>query len=264
MNERLGKGAARWRVAWVVWIALSSLAVGYPAWADSVTELAARLATLRNEVEELARQLNDNTAESKASLQSLARQRSDLELEVQREETRLKKLSSALAKRRVEVEAERAKGERLTPLFEQTLVRVHAHVEGSLPFRRGERLDALRKLEEQHRAGLLTAPRALSRLWSFVEDEFRLTRENGLYQQTVRVDGQERLAEVVRLGMVALYYKAEDGAVGSAVREEQGWRYEPIVEPQQQQAVLELFSSFKKQIRVGYFELPLALTQVQR
>lgn len=264
MNIRHGKGAGRLRVAWVASIALASFAVGFPAWADSVTELAARLATLRNDVEELARQLNDNTAESKASLQSLARQRSDLELEVQREQTRLKKLSSALAKRRVEVESERAKGERLAPLFNRTLAQVHAHVQESLPFRRGERLEALQKLEEQHRAGLLTAPRALSRLWSFVEDEFRLTRENGLYQQTVVVDGQERLAEVVRLGMVALYYKTEGGAVGNAVRHEQGWRYEPIAEPQQQQAVLELFRSFKKQIRVGYFELPRALVEVQR
>ncbi len=261
MKERLQANLSRLRVAWTVAGFAVALAVSLPAWADTVAALAARLATLRNEVEDLARQLNEDADQHKASLQSLRRQRSDLELEVQREQTRVKKLSAALSKRRSEVEAERAKGEKLTPLFGDVLEQVYSHVERSLPFRRDERLAALRKLEEQHRDGSLTASRALSRLWSFVEDEFRLTRESGLYQQTVTVDGEERLASVVRLGMVALLYQTESGEVGSAVRDGDGWRYEPITKPRARGAVLELFSSFKKQIRVGYFELPSALVQ---
>jgi len=217
------------------------------------------LAQLRGEVEQLAQSLSAKNTETKDALHSLSRQRSDLELELQREETRVQKLSAAVAKHRAEMAAEQAKGERLVPLYNESFAKTKEYIEGSLPFRRSQRLSALNKLDEQYKAGLLSPPRALSRLWSFIEDEFRMTRENGLFQQTVTVNGEERLAEVVRLGMVMLFYKTDDGLVGKAVAQNGAWTFEAIDNPDGQRAVLDLFTSFKKQIRVGYFQLPNAL-----
>ncbi len=226
------------------------------------SQLAARLAQLRGDVETLAQDLSTKSAESKEAIRSLARQRADLELEVQREETRVQKLSAAIAKRRAEIQAEKEKSDRHVPLYKDAIVKVREYVNTTMPFRRDERLAALDKIDEQYKAGLVTAGRALSRLWSFVEDEFRMTRENGLYKQTVTVDGEERLAEVVRLGMVMMFYKTDDGDTGRAVQRDGQWSFEAINNPDEQRAILDLFSSFKKQIRVGYFELPNALPQL--
>lgn len=242
-------------------LVLALVLVSAPVLADDVSQLAARLSALRGEVEQLAQELNNKSLDQKNQLQSLARQRADLELEVKREETRVQKLSSSIAKQRAEIQAEKAKGDRLVPLFESELADVKAYVTASMPFRQQERLSALEKIDEQYKAGLLTPARALQRLWSFVEDEFRMTRESGLFKQTVRVDGQEVLAEVIRVGMVMLFYRTDDDQVGKLARKDGGWEFESIIDPERQRQVLDLFGSFKKQIRVGYFELPNALLE---
>ncbi len=251
--------SGRGRRAWLGLAALGLFAAQTAVADDDVTALAKRLAELRGQVDDLALRLSAKSAESKDLLRSMARQRAELELEAKREETRLAKIGAAMAERRSEVEAEKQRSQKLVPLLEASLERVRGYIRQGLPFRSQERLAAVDKIEEQHRAGLMSPARALSRLWSFVEDELRLTRESGLYRQTVSIDGQERLAEVLRIGTLMLYYKTDDGAFGKATREADQWVFRPLDDPNDQRLLLEAFDSFKKQIRVGYFELPNAL-----
>ncbi len=242
-------------------VVLAVSAVTISAYAD-VGQLAARLAKLRAEVEQLSADLSAKSSESNDTLRSLARQRSELELEVRREETRLQKVSAAIAKQKAEIAEQKEKGQQVVPLLSSVVADVRKQVSASMPFRKDERLAALDKIEEQHKSGLLSATRALSRVWGFVEDELRLTRENGLYKQTVTVDGAPRLAEVARLGMVMMFYRTDDDRVGHAVHENGDWSYEEILDDKQKRAVLDLFTTFKKQVRVGYFELPNALPSI--
>jgi hypothetical protein len=257
-KSRTGRGRY-WPLAALA--AAAVLIVTTHAVAD-VEQLAARLAGLRGEVEDLARQLSSKSAESQDQLRALSRQRSELQLEQKREQTRAQKLSAAIAEQRTEIQAEKAKTDRVVPLYKDALRKVREYVKSTMPFRTKERLVALDKIDEQYKAGLITAPRALSRVWSFIEDEFRMTRENGLFKQTVVVDGRESLADVVRLGMVMMFYRTEDDEVGRALFKDGKWTYEPISGPEEQRAVHTLFTSFKKQIRVGYFELPNALPPI--
>lgn len=251
------------RVLALAGITLAAIAVSVPVLADDTSALAARLANLRGEVEQLASQLNAKSTEQRETLRSMSRQRADLELEVTRGETRVQKLLSEIAKRRTEIAEKKAKGDRLAPLVDESMTGLRNYVETSLPFRKPERLASLDKIQEQYKTGLLTPSRALQRLWSFVEDEFRLTKESGLYKQTIRVDDEERLAEVIRVGMVMLFYKTEDGKVGKVRGKDGKFDYVSIDDPTQQKLVLELFTSFKKQIRVGYFELPNGLVDAE-
>jgi hypothetical protein len=237
----------------------SSLIGLSPALADSVDAFAKRLSTLRGEVESLSSQLSALTTDSRDELRSLARQKADLELELKKEETRVGKLGAAVAQKRRAIEADQGRDAQLEPLFLENLDRVRGYVAASLPFRREERLAELKKLETQLETGLLSPPRALSRLWTFVEDEFRLTRENGLYQQTITVDGQEQLADVVRIGSVMLFFKTRDDEVGHVVTTDGGYEYRLVSEPAAKKQILSLFDSFRKQIRAGYFDLPNAI-----
>jgi Protein of unknown function (DUF3450) len=230
-----------------------------PAVADSVEDFAKRLSSLRGEVEGLSAELSSLTADNRDELRSLARQKADLELELKKEDIRVAKLQAAVAQKRASIQEDKSKDAEIAPLFERNLQQVKKHVAASLPFRTEERLKELDKLEEQLRTGLLSPPRALTRLWTFVEDEFRLTRENGLYQQTVSVDGREHLADVVRIGTVALFFKTNDGTVGHATYVDGRYQYQVVGDADAQKQILSLFENFRKQIRAGYFELPNGL-----
>lgn len=230
-----------------------------PVFADQLADMAARLAKLRGDVEALSSELATESADGRDQLRSLSRQKADLELEVKKEQTRIAKLRRAVSEKRDAVEKAKSEDGEMAPLFEKTLEDVRAYVKGTLPFRTGDRLAELDKLEEQYKSGLLSAPKAVARLWAFMEDEFRLTRENGVYQQTITLDGEPQLADVVRVGMVMLYFKVGETTVGKAVQKDGTWTYDRLTNDEQQKAVLELFHSFKKQIRAGYFEVPNAL-----
>ena len=149
-----------------------------PALADSVTELAGRLAALRGEVESLSTDVAQREADLRDELRALSRQKADLELEAQREQTRLQKARLVIDQKRRVIEAEKSADRTLVPIFERALAQAREHVGRSLPFRSTERLAELQKIEDQYKSGLLTPQRALSRLWAFIEDEFRMTRES--------------------------------------------------------------------------------------
>ncbi len=244
---------------------LAAVVIGLslPAFADQLADMAQRLAKLRAEVEELSHELSAETAEGRDRLRSLARQKADLELELKKEQMRVAKLRRAIAEKREEIEKSEEKDSEMAPLFEEGLQDVRAYVESSLPFRTADRLSALDKLKKQYDSGLLSAPKAVSRLWSFVEDEFRLTRENGLYQQSVTVDGETQLADVVRIGMIMMYFEAGEDTIGKAERRDGSWIFQRITDDDRKRQVRELLTSFKKQIRQGYFRVPEALPPLE-
>ncbi len=107
--------------------------------------------------------------------------------------------------------------------------------------------------------GAIPPARAANRLWALYEDEFRLTRENGLFSQTIDLGRERVLADVVRLGSMALYFRTQDGRVGLARRADNDWRFVTVDDAADQERINALFDALRKQIRQGYFELPLAL-----
>lgn len=227
--------------------------------AEPVETLAIRLSKLRGEVETLSNQLSNLTSESRDELRARARQKSNLELDLEKEVMRQRKLRHALSEKQKTVVASRTRDDALRPLFDRNLEVVRAYVQKGLPFRRAERLQALDKLKNQVATAVLNAPRGVSRLWSFVEDELRITRDSGLYRQTIEVEGVEQLADVIRIGSVMMLFKANDDSLGFAVRRGAGYLFQPVRDTQARKQLMEIFTSFKKQIRLGYFQIPNAL-----
>ncbi|MCH2109457.1 MAG: DUF3450 domain-containing protein [Polyangiaceae bacterium] len=243
-----------------IWPTLGVIALfAAPALADELADMAGRLSSLRGEVETLSATLSEEASDGRDRLRSLSRQKAELELEIKKEQTRTAKLRQLISKRRKEVQDAKTKDSLMAPLFEKEIVRVRDYVNGTLPFRTADRLTVLEKLEAQYKGGTISAPKAVSRLWAFMEDEFRLTRENGLYQQSIKIDGSHQLAEIVRIGMVMLYFKVDDDTFGRAVREGSGWTFQKLETPEDKKELANLFVSFKKQIRQGFFQIPNAL-----
>jgi len=223
---------------------------------QSTDQLAQKLAELRTEVEELSAQLSDAKTETHNTMRSLARQKADLQVELDREKVRLAKLRSSLDKRKEKIQEQSAEGDDLAPIFAAATKQLRGYVETSMPFRRDDRLAAIAKIEEQQKQGVLTYQRALSRLWSFVEDEFRMTRENAMYRQAIVLDGEEMLADVVRVGMVMLFFKTSDEQHGYVVKRDGKYSYVTVSSPEDKRRIESLFDNYKKQIRVGYMPVP--------
>lgn len=229
------------------------------AFADDVTDLGRRLAQLRGEVETLSTSLSREETETRDQMRSFARQKAELEAELKREQMRLQRIQQEMSQRKAVIAERKTDSEKLQPVFDSAVRSIRNHVRTELPFRAPERLAEIEKIVEQHRAGLLSSERALARLWSFVEDEVRLTRESAMQRQTLTIDGSEQLVDVVRIGMVMLFFKTGDGRVGHMVREGSIWTARTLHDAEDRKRVLHLFDSFKKQIRTGFFEIPNAL-----
>lgn len=240
---------------------IAVICAAYPAFADSLDELAKRLAEIRQEVEALSNDITAAREDAKAELRSLAAQKQELQMEREREEMRLKQLQAAKAKRVAEVVDDSNRDELLEPVVLRSADAVAAAISASLPFKKEERLLEIDKLKRKRTEGLIRSADAAARLWDRVEDELRLAGENGIYRQVVKVGSEEMLVDVARVGMVMLFYKTKDGDVGRAEKQGNAWRFVPLSDPEDKKRVLELFDSFKKQIRTGFFILPATLSE---
>jgi TolA-binding protein len=91
---------------WAAWALLGGAALlSAPALADQLADMATRLSNLRAEVETLSSELAAETTDGRDQLRSLSRQKSELELEIKKEQTRTAKIRQAINERRRDVQA---------------------------------------------------------------------------------------------------------------------------------------------------------------
>jgi hypothetical protein len=250
---------------WNWTIALAALLFAAPVLADS-DPLAARLIELRSQVERLNDELELLREEQRSTLAGLAAQRAELAASAGRQELAAREARRRLDEAEVQVAAAAADENALQPLLQEAIAGLAAYIGGGLPFKREERLAELEAFRVQLGNGTLAPARGVNRLWAFFEDEFRLTRENTLQSQTIELDGERTLADVARLGSMALYFRTRDGRVGQAVvrGDGDGWRFVVLEDDRAVRQVRDLFDALRKQIRQGYFELPLAASGAVR
>jgi hypothetical protein len=222
--------------------------------------LAAELARLRSEIEVLDRTLDDKKEAERTQLRAMASRKLGLDADVEREALRVRQLAEELERARAQVRAAREQQAELEPVVLDAIARMKASLEAGIPFRVADRRAALEALETELAADTLLPSVALSRLWAWVEDEARLTRENGLYSQVISVDGEEVLADVARLGMVMLFFRSPDGRFGCARRVAGAWRFEPFSAAVDLERASALFAALERRVRVGWFVLPPGLS----
>lgn len=230
-----------------------------PAPAQDAGELALRLIALRGEVEALNGDLEVLREEQRTSLQGLAAQKAELENSLKRQQLAQQEARDRLARAELERGTAAAAGDALTPVLLSAIERLRAQVAAGLPFKTDERVAVLDEIRDGLATGQLAPHRAANRLWAFNEDEFRVARETGLHQQTIRLGEQQVLAQVAKVGSIMLLFKAPDGRVGAARRTASGWAWQEAADEADRRRIAALYDALGKQIRQGYFELPAAL-----
>ncbi|MFA9460013.1 DUF3450 family protein [Thiohalorhabdus methylotrophus] len=227
---------------------------------ESLDRLAEKLVNLRGEVEELNSRLDSLRDQHKNEMASLSRRKSDLQSRIQQRQVQVDELRTNLREIREEAQKAGVEAEALEPKVADAIVTLKTRVRRGLPFKVAERVGELEDIRKQMATGVLTPHKAAKRLWTFYEDEIRLAEENGIYQQTVTVNGEEKLADVARVGMVMLFFRTPASQYGRAVRSDGGWTYRVYRRDAAREQVKNLFASFRKQVRTGYFTIPNALT----
>jgi seryl-tRNA synthetase len=231
--------------------------------ASTEENMAQSLMQLRAEVEKLGTQIQDEKDETKAAMRSLVLEKNELDATIGREELKIKQLEQEIAKVKKQIEAASKNSEGIKPVVLSAVARLKARIASELPFKTQERLDDVSRIETQMNEGLITPQKALAQVWNSYADEIRMTKENGLFKQTIQLDGKDRLAEVARLGSVMMFFMTPDERVGYAAKDANGWYYKEAVAKAQQDQILALFDAMHKQIRTGYFTLPNAIAKTE-
>jgi len=227
--------------------------------ADSVDPLAQRLIELRAEVEQINSELVIAREENRTALAGLNAQKADMEATLNRQQLALKQISDDLNQRQEAADAAGVAGEVLRPILLEATDRLARSIGEGLPFKRDERLNNLQELRDQIESGKIAEARAANRLWAFIEDEFRITKDNAIQRQTIDLDGEKMLADVAKLGTVMLLFRTDDGRFGTVRKDGMSWRFEVADNEDDQKRIATLFDALGKQIRQGFFELPNAL-----
>lgn len=221
--------------------------------------LAERLVTLRGQVDELQSELDIRREEHKNRMVYLTVQLAELEANRDREALRLSQMQENLEEMRVQVASGGVDSDSLLPFAMQQIASLREQISNGFPFKTIERLAELDELDNQLGNGVITAHRGINRLWAFIEDEIRISRENAIYSQSILIGGRNVLVDVAKLGSVMMFFRTRDMAYGRAVYSANGWRFELLDSNGEQEQVARLFDSLRKQIRQGYFELPATL-----
>ena len=234
-----------------------------PVFGQTVEDLTTALVEKRSAVERLTEEVESAKRARREQQRAFTAQKAQLDAELQREGLRHSQLTDALARKRTLIESAKESDAALLPVFDSGAQVLRGYIEGSLPFRRVERLSEVESLERKLKDGLLTPRNALTRLWSLVEDEQQLTKESNLDRDIITVDGEDIMADILRLGSVGLFFRTGDGRVGSVARTSNGWTATYLDGQDDLEQVTHLFDAFKKQIRVGYFQIPNLLPPME-
>lgn len=218
-------------------------------------DLAAKIISIRSEVEALQDEVESNKEQYRSTVQSLNIQKADLSASLQRENMQIDELSGKLKLLKYNLDQRFAGDEALVLSLKAAITDVKRYIETSLPFKKNERLSSLEKMRLEIENKQINPYKAASHLWAFIEDEIRLHKDTGLYKQVLNINGSDQLVDIVKVGMIGLYYKTER-QVGLMTKNEGNWVVAPLHDKGDIEAVDYLFDAIKKGIRVGFFKLP--------
>lgn len=223
-----------------------------------IEDLAERLIGLRGKVESLQDEIEAKQQDHRNRMNSSAQRRAGLDAEIQSKELQLRQLRQAIAEQREKNRKANESAAAITPTLKDVAAVLSKYVDTALPFKTAERKKSVDELIAKVDRGDISAPQGLNRLWGLYEDEFRITRENGLFKQEIIVNGKEQLSDVIRLGTMMMFFRTSSGAVGTTKRQGDTFVYTEASGAAADQ-INALFSAFEKQVRSGFFEVPNAL-----
>ena len=223
--------------------------------------MAHSIMALRADIEAHYTQIDNSKERYKAQMKILDLEAADLEVQISRKKTEISIANLDLDKIKVKIADASGQNVELGPLLENTFDALEESINKGYPFKTEERLADLEKIRDDVDANLISQERALALLWASYEDNIRLTKEIGLFKQSILLDGKKVLATIAKIGTVMLYFVTPDDQVGYAAKKGTQYTFMTVDEPTEKDQILAFFDALNKQIRTGYFTLPNVLAQ---
>jgi len=225
--------------------------------------LSEKLIQLRGEVEQLNNEIHFMKQEHKQEMNFLWTQKNEVKSDIERNKKLVDRLQTDLQKKVVENQEKGQTSDSLMPEFKSSVADINNYLDNAIPFKKADRQAALAEINDQVVQNLITVQRGFNKLWAFLEDELRLTKETGLYQQSIQIEGKDRkqLVDIVRVGMMKMYFRTSDKEVGQLAGAPGEWQYKMIQNPESAKETQALFDALQKQIRTGLFSLPMKSEQ---
>lgn len=226
---------------------------------DHLDTYAQKIIELRSEVEILNSDYESQKKSLETDLKALALERADLETRIRHE-----KLKSQQLKEQLQGERKKAGPTPSLVLDETFTLKIHPlfsslkdSIKQQIPVFVKQRLLQVEKIENDFLQPE-SRVQATQDFWTFLEDEKRLAQETALLQHPISIDKKEYMAQVVKVGMMLMYFTLEDGRVGQAEKVSDGsWEFVLLEDKKQAEGVVHLIDSLKKQVRQGVFDLPV-------
>lgn len=227
--------------------------------AQTNKELVNSIIALRGDVERLYTDINENKERYRTEMKSLSMQITDSEAQINREKTAIKLAQTELQKVSTQIQETSSGNEEIKPLVLNAIALLEQAIKEGIPFMVEGRVADLAKIKSDLEEGLITNEKALSLVWVSYDDTIRLTKEIGLFKQQIDFKGQKVLAQIAKLGSVAMFFSTPSNQVGFVTKKDGAYEYKHITNPEDVKKIVALFDALQKQIRTGYFELPNAL-----
>ncbi|SDW86015.1 Protein of unknown function [Nitrosomonas communis] len=203
----------------ILFIGLIFLTPAPTAMGNSLENLAKALAKIRGEVETLQTQLDTEKEKHGSRISALNSQLADLSVEERRQKMSIEKLQHSIEKMTGDAKKAEQSGENLKPVLLAILKDYKQYIQTGFPFKTEDRIKAVENLENNVVNQTIDPNKAINQAWSLIEDEIRLSKENGIYQQTISLSGEKMLVDIAKLGTVFLFFQTRDNRVGMAKRD---------------------------------------------
>ncbi len=226
---------------------------------ENYLKLAEKLVALRGQVSDLSNELQQIRDEHKLEMRGLISQKNTLNGNIRQEEITIDQLQESLLENKKIIKEMGADKETIKGALLTEVEKFKMYIETGLPFKVKERMQSLEGFERNLQAGVLSSHKAVNILWSMIEDELKLARDNGVYRQSVTLNKKDNLAHVARIGMVMMYFRIADEEYGVFRKKDNSWVAEVSTDAKSIEQIKDLFASMERQIHVGYFKLPNAL-----
>lgn len=210
---------------------------------EEIASLGASLAQLRAEVDGLSADVTTARAQAREEQLALARRRAALEGDLESARMLAAELRTRLdALERSSADKTTAAAALVAPIAD-ALRRVRAVIEGGAPFQTKARLLRVDAVD----AMLTSAPpdpvAALAALAPVLAEEAKLARTTQRARQPITVEGEQVVADVIRIGTVAVLFRTPKGAVGYAAA---GGAWRTLTNEADRERVQEMFALYRK------------------
>lgn len=227
--------------------------------ATTDNELARSIIQLRGDVETLYTDIKENKQRYNSQMKSLSMQITDSDAQINRKATSIKLAQNELEKVKAKIQETSSGNSEIKPLVLNALDLLEKSIKEGIPFMVEQRVMELQKIKDDLNENLITNEKALSLTWASYDDTIRVTKEIGLFKQQIDFNGKKVLAQIAKIGSVALFFSTPTNEVGYVLKDNSKYIYKHITNPEDIEKIVVLFDALQKQIRTGYFELPNAL-----